>query len=82
MSTRPYNHFSFLRSVERLFHLPYLGYAASPDPGAFGSDVFTAAGAPGCGGAAGRVGGASSFVLCRGNARGDASCRVTQSQWQ
>jgi hypothetical protein len=25
-----------------LFGLPFLGYAASPDPGSFGPDVFTA----------------------------------------
>ena len=41
MSDVPYNHFSFLRSVEGLFGLPYLGYAATPDPGAFGKDVYT-----------------------------------------
>ena len=35
-----YNHFSLLRSVEKLFHLPYLGYAKSPNPRAFGRDVF------------------------------------------
>jgi hypothetical protein len=35
-----YNHFSTLRTVETLFGLPYLGYAGSPDPGAFGHDVF------------------------------------------
>jgi phosphatidylinositol-3-phosphatase len=36
-----YNHFSFLRTMERLFGLPYLGYAATPDPGAMDRDVFT-----------------------------------------
>jgi hypothetical protein len=40
VSTRPYNHFSTLRTVETLFGLPFLGYAASPDPGTFGRDVF------------------------------------------
>jgi phosphatidylinositol-3-phosphatase len=39
-STTPYNHFSFLRTVEDLFHLGHLGYAGSPDPGSFGPDVF------------------------------------------
>ncbi|MFL5968609.1 MAG: hypothetical protein ACJ74L_03345, partial [Gaiellaceae bacterium] len=29
------------RSIEDLFGLEHLGYAESPDPGAFGSDVFT-----------------------------------------
>jgi phosphatidylinositol-3-phosphatase len=41
VSDHPYNHFSFLRSVETLFGLPYLGYANTPDPGAFGKDVYT-----------------------------------------
>jgi hypothetical protein len=41
-STTAYNHFSFLRTVERLFGLPYLGYAATPDPGSFGPDVLVA----------------------------------------
>jgi hypothetical protein len=41
VTSHPYNHFSFLRSVEGLFGLAYLGYAASPDPGSFGTDVFT-----------------------------------------
>jgi hypothetical protein len=41
VTNRPYNHFSFLRSAEALFGLPFLGYAGSPDPGSFGSDVFT-----------------------------------------
>jgi hypothetical protein len=40
VSTTPYNHFSFLRTVEDLFGLPRLGHAATPDPGAFGYDVF------------------------------------------
>jgi phosphatidylinositol-3-phosphatase len=42
VSTHPYNHFSTLRAVEGFFGLPFLGYAGSPDPGSFGTDVFTA----------------------------------------
>jgi hypothetical protein len=42
VSSHPYNHFSTLRTIEGLFGLPFLGYAGSPDPGSFGSDVFTA----------------------------------------
>ncbi len=34
----PYNHYSLLRTVEDLFGLPYLGYAA--DASSFGSDVW------------------------------------------
>ncbi len=41
VTSHPYNHFSFLRTVEGLFGLPFLGYAATPDPGSFGADVFT-----------------------------------------
>jgi hypothetical protein len=42
VSAQPYNHFSTLRTVEDIFKLSHLGYAESPDPGTFGSDVFTA----------------------------------------
>jgi hypothetical protein len=40
VTRRAYNHFSTLRTLEALFNLPYLGYAASPDPGTFGRDIF------------------------------------------
>ena len=40
VTRRAYNHFSALRTLEALFNLPYLGYAASPDPGTFGRDIF------------------------------------------
>lgn len=42
VSMRDYNHYSFLRSVENLFGLDYLGYAAVPTLRSFGADVFTA----------------------------------------
>jgi hypothetical protein len=42
VTAQAYNHFSVLRTVEDLFRLSHLGYAESPDPGAFGADVFTA----------------------------------------
>ena len=38
----PYNHFSLLRSVEDLFGLDHLGYAAQAGLQAFGDDVFNA----------------------------------------
>jgi len=38
-----YNHYAFLRSVEDIFGLPYLGYAAASQLHSFGADVFTAA---------------------------------------
>ena len=41
ITSHPYNHFSTLKTVEGLFGLPLLGYAGSPDPGSFGTDVFT-----------------------------------------
>ena len=41
-STAPYNHYSLLASIEALFRLPYLGYAASPGLNRFGLDVYNA----------------------------------------
>jgi phosphatidylinositol-3-phosphatase len=41
VTSHPYNHFSTLRTLEGLFGLPLLGYAGSPNPGRFGTDVFT-----------------------------------------
>ena len=35
-----YNHYSFLKTVEELFGLPYLGYAQPNDLAFFGRDVF------------------------------------------
>jgi hypothetical protein len=43
-SDTPYNHYSFLRTLEDLFGLPPLGYAARST--AFGTDVFNRARAP------------------------------------
>jgi hypothetical protein len=37
----PYNHYALLRSMEDVFGLAYLGYAARSDLAAFGSDVYT-----------------------------------------
>ncbi len=45
VSSHPYNHYSLLRTIEALFGLPPLGYAAAPDLPMFGPDVFSA-GAP------------------------------------
>jgi phosphatidylinositol-3-phosphatase len=39
-SVVPYNHYSLLRTVEAIFGLPFLGYAAEPGLAALGSDVF------------------------------------------
>ena len=36
----PYNHYALLRSLEDLFHLDHLGFAAAPDLEAFGDDVY------------------------------------------
>jgi hypothetical protein len=44
VSAVPYNHYSLLSTVETIFRLPALGYAAQPDLKIFGPDVFTAAG--------------------------------------
>jgi phosphatidylinositol-3-phosphatase len=40
VSAAPYNHYALLRTVETLFGLPQLGYAAEPDLKPFGADVF------------------------------------------
>ena len=42
VSSRPYNHYSLLRTLEDLFGLPHLGYAGAPHLISFGPDVFTA----------------------------------------
>ena len=39
-SNTPYNHFSLLASIEDIFGLPRLGYAAAPGLKSFGADVF------------------------------------------
>lgn len=41
VSSDPYNHYSLLRTVEDIFGLGYLGYAAEPDLRSFGPDVFS-----------------------------------------
>jgi phosphatidylinositol-3-phosphatase len=41
-STTSYNHYSLLASLEDLFRLPRLGYAASPGLNRFGLDVYNA----------------------------------------
>ena len=46
VSAVPYNHYSLLRTVEAIFSLPPLGYAAEPDLARFGPDVFSAAAPP------------------------------------
>jgi len=42
VSAVPYNHYALLRTVEAIFGLTYLGYAAEPGLAVFGPDVFTA----------------------------------------
>jgi hypothetical protein len=39
-STKPYNHYSLLRSIEDIFHLTHLGYAGLAKQASFGTDVF------------------------------------------
>ncbi|HEX5459397.1 MAG TPA: alkaline phosphatase family protein [Steroidobacteraceae bacterium] len=41
VSAVPYNHYSLLRTVEDIFDLGHLGYAAEPGLSTFGPDVFT-----------------------------------------
>jgi phosphatidylinositol-3-phosphatase len=42
VSTRPYNHYALLRSIEDIFGLSHLGYAAQRGLRSFGRDIFTA----------------------------------------
>ena len=46
VSAEPYNHYSLLRTVEAIFGLAPLGYAAEAELREFGADVFTAATPP------------------------------------
>jgi len=39
-STTPHNHYSMLASIEDLFHIGYLGYAATPGLARFGLDIY------------------------------------------
>lgn len=41
VSRQPYNHYALLRSVEDLFGLAHLGYAAQAGLAPFGADIFT-----------------------------------------
>jgi hypothetical protein len=41
-SQEPFNHFSLLRTIENLFGLAHLGYAAASAAGSFGTSVFSA----------------------------------------
>jgi hypothetical protein len=43
VSAVPYNHYGLLKTVEALFGLKPLGYAAAAGPQVFGADVFSAA---------------------------------------
>jgi hypothetical protein len=42
VSTVPYNHYALLATVEAIFGLSRLGYAAGPELNLFGADVFSA----------------------------------------
>jgi hypothetical protein len=41
VSTKAYNHFSQLRSIEDIFGLRHIGDAQQPQVHPFGSDVYT-----------------------------------------
>jgi hypothetical protein len=41
ISMAPYNHYALLKSVEDIFNLPHLGYAALPGLQGFGADLYT-----------------------------------------
>lgn len=56
----PYNHYALLRTVEDLFDLPHLGFAAAAGLRPFGGDVFNAASASDDGGTDGSGSGSPS----------------------
>ena len=41
LSTRAYNHYSLLRSIEDLFGLKHLGFAGQANLSSFGADIYT-----------------------------------------
>ena len=41
VSDSSYNHYSLLKSIEEIFHLPFLGYAGRAGLAGFGPDVYT-----------------------------------------
>ena len=41
VSDVPYNHYSMLKSIEEIFHLPFLGYAGLPGLAGFGPHIYT-----------------------------------------
>jgi phosphatidylinositol-3-phosphatase len=41
VSNVPYNHYSLLKSLETIYHLDHLGYAAQGELQTFGRDIFT-----------------------------------------
>jgi hypothetical protein len=55
----PYNHYSLLRSVEDIFGLPHLAFAAQDGLKPFGADVFNATSSGGGGGGGGGTGGST-----------------------
>ena len=40
VNDQPYNHYDYLHTMEDIFGLTYLGYAARPEVRSFGADVF------------------------------------------
>ena len=40
VNDQPYNHYDYLHTIENIFGLDYLGYAARPEVRSFGTDVF------------------------------------------
>jgi hypothetical protein len=66
----PYNHYSLLRSVEDIFGLPHLAFAAQDGLKPFGSDVFNASPSGSSGGGGGGGGGSG------GGTTGTARLRI------
>jgi hypothetical protein len=83
LNSNPYNHYSLLRSIEKLFGIkPFLGYAGQTGLVGFGNDVFDRVPAPGTsgspaggsGGSPGSQGGGNTAAQGMLGKRNAASC--------
>jgi hypothetical protein len=86
VSETPYNHYTMLGSIENIFGLPHLGYAALPGETYFGSDIYNRACGlapptphPGCPLATGRLSGNTLGLLRLGMTRAQARRAFTHS---
>jgi hypothetical protein len=83
----PYNHYSLLRSLEDLFGVPHLGFAAASGLVPFGDDVFNGPGPAGVAGSGsgsttgGGTSGAGGSVAGNNSSRGDLAATGGVHPW-